>query len=256
MGTQILFDLGYDPRAMAQFFEILAKEHKGSTTEQFFSNHPIPENRVATVNEEIRRIGSVQSNPRVDTQEFQRVKRAMLAMPEPPKPDLKAPAAPATNTTPPAAPSTRLKDLQAGNVKLRHPDNWNPAVQGTNITLAPEGGVVGPGNLAYGMLIDVFKPQGASNLDSATSQFVQGLQKSNPAMKVVRSRVSTRVDGQTAQLTELTNDSPLGGQETDVIITVMKSGGELQYFVEVAPSKDFSRYQSAFQAVMNSVDLQ
>jgi len=87
MGTQILYDKTYDPRAMAQFFDKLAKEHKGSSTEQFFSNHPIPENRVAKVNAEIQKIGPEPANPKVDSPEFQRVKKALLAMPDPkPKP--------------------------------------------------------------------------------------------------------------------------------------------------------------------------
>ncbi|PYS17932.1 MAG: hypothetical protein DMG11_34135, partial [Acidobacteria bacterium] len=66
MGTQILYDVGYDPAAMAQFFEKLAKEHKGSQTEQFFSNHPIPENRVTRVNQEIGKLGGRRSNVRTD----------------------------------------------------------------------------------------------------------------------------------------------------------------------------------------------
>jgi beta-barrel assembly-enhancing protease len=87
MGTQILYDTGYAPRAMAEFFDKLAKEHKGSSIEQFFSNHPIPENRVAKVNAEIKRIGPEPTNPRVDSPEFQRTKKLLLAMPEPkPKP--------------------------------------------------------------------------------------------------------------------------------------------------------------------------
>jgi predicted Zn-dependent protease len=86
LGTQILYDSGYNPAAMAQFFEKLAKQHKGSKTEQFFSNHPIPENRVAKVNEEIRRLGPAIRNPKVDSAGFQRVKRTMLALPEPRKP--------------------------------------------------------------------------------------------------------------------------------------------------------------------------
>ena len=46
-----------DPKAMAEFFDKLAKEHKSSKADEWFSNHPIPENRVAKVNEEINRIG-------------------------------------------------------------------------------------------------------------------------------------------------------------------------------------------------------
>ena len=256
MGTQILFDSGYAPQAMAEFFEILAKEHKGSKTEQFFSNHPIPENRVIKVNDEIKRLGVIPANPRTDTPDFQRVKKMLLAMPAPPPPK---PAAPPENTSappaPPPAPSVRVTNFQVSGLQLRHPDNWKPSVQGTNITLAPAGGVAGQGALAYGMIVDVFKPQNAKTLDQATQQFLQDLQKGNPAMKLVRSRIASRVDGQPAQLTEAVNDSPLGGQETDVIITVLRPNGDLLYFVEVAPVKEFPRYQTAFQAVMSSVRL-
>jgi len=83
MGTQILYDLGYAPRAMAEFFDKLAKEHRGSSMEQFFSNHPIPENRVAKVNAEIKKLGPELTSPKVDTPEFQRTKKILLAMPEP-----------------------------------------------------------------------------------------------------------------------------------------------------------------------------
>src|SRR5579885_3608800 len=40
MGTQVLYDSGYDPRAMAQFFEKLEAESKGKTPPEFFSDHP------------------------------------------------------------------------------------------------------------------------------------------------------------------------------------------------------------------------
>src|SRR5215510_10598925 len=85
IGTQVLYDLGYDPKAMAEFFDKLAKEHKGTKTEEFFSNHPIPENRVTKVNAEIKRLGAVSASPRKDSSDFQEVKRTMLSLPEPVK---------------------------------------------------------------------------------------------------------------------------------------------------------------------------
>jgi predicted Zn-dependent protease len=255
MGTQILYDTGYDPKAMAQFFDKLAKDHKGSKTEQFFSNHPIPENRVANVNEEIRRIGAVPANPVTDTVDFQRVKRTVLALPEP-KPAAKPAAAPAdkqTSSQRPQPPSRRMTDFQMSGIQLRYPDNWKAAVQGTNVTIAPPGGLI-QGNLAYGLIIDVFKPQNARNLDEATSQFLESLRKDNPSVRIVRSRITTRLDGLAAQRTELTNDSPAGGQETDTVVTVTR-GGDLLYFVQVVPVKDSAEYQTAFQAIMDSVRL-
>jgi hypothetical protein len=74
-------------------------------------------------------------------------------------------------------------------------------------------------------------------------------------MKVVRSRVRTQVDGQTALLAEATNDSPAGGQETDTIVTVLRSSGDIQYFIQVVPVADADQYQTTFQSIMNSVRL-
>jgi Zn-dependent protease with chaperone function len=247
MGTQILFDCGYDPAAMAVFFDKLAQDHKGSKSEQFFSNHPIPENRVRKVNDEITRIGAVPPNPRTDTAAFQRVKKLLLAMPDPPKP------VPAGAATPPPAPSTHLTDFQTSGIQLRHPDNWKSAVDGTNVTLAPAGGIVGKGDLAYGLIIDVFKPQNAGNLDQVTTQFIDSLLKGNTSAKIVRSKVAAQVGGKPAQLTELSNASPMGGQESDIVITVMQPDGTLLYFIEVAPTKDTPQYQPSFRSILDSV---
>ena len=63
------------------------------------------------------------------------------------------------------------------------------------------------------------------------------------------------MDGRTAQLTEITNDSPFGGTETDIVVTVFRTTTELQYFVQVAPSKDMARYQQTFQNILSSVRL-
>jgi len=251
MGTQILYDAGYAPRAMAEFFDKLAREHKGSSVEQFFSNHPIPENRIAKVNAEISKIGPEPTNPKNDTPEFQRAKKLLLAMPEPkPKPK------PADNTTAaPDPPSTRMTNFAMAGIELQHPDNWKAVINGTHIVLGPPGGADAGGNLGYGMIIDVFKPQAARSLDDATSQFLENLRQGNPDIKIVRSRVQTRVDGRQAQLTEVSNVSPFGGTETDIIITLLRSTTELLYFVQVAPTRSMRQYQQAFQSIMNSVRL-
>lgn len=258
MGTQILYDSGYAPRAMAEFFDKLAKEHKGSSVEQFFSNHPIPENRIAKVNAEIKKLGGDPPNPKTDSPEFQRAKQALLAMPAP-KPKPKAPTSSQggakTAGAPPAAPSTRMTSFQNARLDIQHPDNWKAVTSGTNVAIGPVGGANEQGDLGYGMIIATFEPKNSRSLDDATNQFLDDLRQSNPNMKITRSRVSTRVDGRPAQLTELTNTSPFGGTETDVVVTTMRSANELQYFVQIAPSKEFAQYQPAFQNIMSSVRL-
>ena len=55
MGTQILYDSGYDPRAMAQFFEKIEAQ-SGSRGAEFL-DHPNPGNRISSVNQEITKLG-------------------------------------------------------------------------------------------------------------------------------------------------------------------------------------------------------
>ena len=200
IGTQILYDLGYDPKAMAEFFEKLAKDHKGSRTEEFFSNHPIPENRVAKVNAEIKKLGPLPPKPRLDSPDFQEVKKIMLSLPEPVKRDSKGAPNNTSNGKPPGAPSSRTVELNAAAYRLRHPDNWKSSVQDSHATIAPDGGIIN-GSVAYGMIIDVFQPQNGQSLEQATDQLLNGLKKDNPGMQS-RSRLQTRVDGKAALLSE------------------------------------------------------
>src|SRR5215475_12555772 len=78
MGTQVLYDSGYDPRALSQFFEKLEAESRGKTPPEFFSDHPSPEHRVERVDEEIEKLGGVPVSARRDSPEFEGIKREVL----------------------------------------------------------------------------------------------------------------------------------------------------------------------------------
>ena len=74
LGTQILHDAGYDPRAMAQFFQ----KFEGGGVE-FFSNHPSPNNRIARVNQEVNALGGVPRNATVSTGAFGDVRNSLAS---------------------------------------------------------------------------------------------------------------------------------------------------------------------------------
>jgi beta-barrel assembly-enhancing protease len=93
LGTQAIYDAGYDPRAMAQFFEKLEALTKGQNPPQFLSDHPNPGNRIERVNEEIDKLGGVPPDPKRDSAEFEAIKREVLALPAPPK-SVPSPASP------------------------------------------------------------------------------------------------------------------------------------------------------------------
>jgi predicted Zn-dependent protease len=86
LGTQILYDSGYDPRALAQFFEKIEAESKGKEPAQFFSDHPNPGNRTARVDEEVDKLGGPEPNYRSDSDDFHSIKSYVMKLPKPPKP--------------------------------------------------------------------------------------------------------------------------------------------------------------------------
>jgi Zn-dependent protease with chaperone function len=256
IGTQILYDSGYDPKAMSNFFEKLqAEAGGGGRATQFFSDHPNPENRIGKVNNEIVKLGGAPPNAGRDSNQFQEVKRIVSNAPAP------RTNAPANNGNSrggkPARPSTRLIDFRLEDLQLRHPDNWKEYGQGSAATLAPDGGIIS-GSLAYGMLISTYEPHDDNGdrritLTEATDQLISDLRQSNPQMRVTRSHESVRVAGQNAMSTELSNQSPASGRETDVVVVVGAPDGTFYYFVGVAPQADFAVYGNAFEDILNSV---
>lgn len=71
LGTDILYNAGYDPRGMSQFFETIQAKY-GSGGVQLLSDHPNPGNRTESVDREIATLPR-RSNPTVTTPEFKRV---------------------------------------------------------------------------------------------------------------------------------------------------------------------------------------
>ena len=255
MGTQILYDAGYDPRGMAQFFEKLEAEHKGKNPPEFFSDHPNPERRLERVDEEIDRLGGPPANAKRDSREFQEVRREVTALPV-----VKSKPAAAGQGGKPAAPSANFTSYQGRLFSLKYPGNWQKYGEGDALVVAPEGGVGrdknGKGAIAYGVSIGLSEPHDDPNakgaLEDSTDHLLYDLQRSNPGMKVLRRSEKVRLNGQKALSTYMTGDSPLGGQETDWVITVLRPEG-LLYFVCVAPQSDYSGYDKTFAAILDSV---
>jgi hypothetical protein len=257
MGTQILYDLTYDPRAMGQFFEKLLAQSKGSQPPQFFLSHPNPANRMGRVDQEVGKLGGPPRNYTADSAEFRSLKQYVrtLAAPRPP-------AAGAAGGAParPPAPSEQLVVFRNDELDLRHPSNWKPSGQGSAFSLAPEGGVVadskGQAALAYGVIANMFAPEqnngAVATLEVATNQLIVALRQGNPNLRVKGQRTRILLDGNRALSVQLSNDSPLGGQETDWLVTTLRPDG-LLYFICVVPDQDYAAYDPAFRRVISTV---
>ena len=250
MGTQILYDSRYDPRAMVNFFEKLQAQSRGSSSD-FFSSHPSPENRIQNVQGEIEKLGGL-PNVRTDSSSFQEIKRIVSGSPK--RVSARDNRRGTTNGRP-ANPSTRFVNFDGREFRLRHPDNWRAYGEGSAVTLAPDGGIVSEA-LAWGMIVSSFEPRSDRNgrirLEEATDQLLDELRQSNPAMRIVRDHEQMRVAGQRALSSELINYSPIGGRETDWVVTVLAPDGILYYFVGVAPQSDFRQYERPFESLIES----
>jgi beta-barrel assembly-enhancing protease len=252
LGTQALYDTGYDPRAMAQFFEKLEAETKGKNPPQFLSDHPNPGNRVERVNEEIDKLGGVPPNAKRDSPEFEAIKREVMSLPV-----VKTPPASAGNAAPPP-PSGNFVDYQGNGYALKVPENWKKYEDNGSLTFAPDGGISQRGGLAYGMIVSVNQVQTEGSeqaLENATQALIRELTKTNPGLKVTREPGRVELNGQRGLSTYLSNESPTGAQEIDWLVTVLQPQG-LVSFLCVAPKAAYPEYEKTFTAVLDSVRLQ
>ena len=260
IGTQILYDMGYDPKQMANFFEKLQEESSsGGRASQFFSDHPNPENRIGNVDKEIVKLGGAPADAKLDSTDFQRIKAIVSNAPLP------RGAQPITKNSrggagSPGRPSTRMIEGQFNVIHFRYPDNWKQSGQGSAITVAPDAGIVS-GSLTHGMIIATYEGhpdpgQDRVDLDLATDQLINDLKQSNPQMEIVRSHDEAHIGGRRAFSNQLYNQSPTGENETDLLVLVEAPDGTIYYFIGVAPQRDFANWEGTFHDILDSVRFQ
>ena len=257
LGAQILHDAGYDPQAMADFYEKLAKLPQPA---EFFSDHPSPEHRIERIDQEVDRLNGAPANATHDSREFEAIKRYVKSLPPSPvKPT--GPVA-GVDAGGPAIPSTAYASFTNGEFTLAYPDNWNARTQHGGASFSPERGVIkdaqGNSAVAYGVIVSVFVPQNISGsaptLEQANEELIASLEQSNPKLSVMRAPESTTLGGQAALSTYLQGDSPVGGAGAEWLITTLRPNG-LFYVICIAPQKDYETYASAFRAVIHSVQF-
>jgi len=262
LGAQILYDAGYEPGQMAQFFSILEKEY-GSGGVQFFASHPNPGNRQQDVLRLMPKLGPAKTYS-VNNSEFEQMRgRAQNLRGAQPS---ARPGSGAGSTQParPSQPSARMRSLDAGWVRIGYPDNWQVYGEGTStITLVPPEGIVQASPeampaVAYGALVSTFEPyqeQGRRlTLAVATDQLVRELQRSNPNLRVTnQARTFRHSSGQEMLTLMAAGDSPLSREwETNWIATSLRPEG-LWYVVFIAPQRDYQSLQPSFQKMLDSV---
>jgi hypothetical protein len=277
MGVGILYDAGYDPRAMPQFFETIQQKY-GTGGAQFLSDHPNPGNRTEYVSQEIS--GFVQK-PRyvTNTPEFDRVHGIVAGMRAYTSKEVasgvwkrqtpnqtvstgvnqynqQSGANPVVDTRAPR----NWVTFQGNGFSMEVPDGWQALGNRNSAMLAPSGGIGQSsngqaGNLIYGVLTDVYRPQQPVGQGQAFSALLDELAHDNPGLRPGRPS-SLNVDGTNAQNAHAVDQSANNGRgEHDWIIGVPVADS-LRYFVFVASEPDFNAMRPTFEHILNSIRLQ
>jgi hypothetical protein len=255
VGTYILYQAGYDPRAMVQFFQIIERKYPQRTV-QFFSDHPNPENRIQDVDAEIAKLGPPRG-AKTDTPEFETNKQRLAAL-APPS-ELKGTPKISAQQKPPPPPSDHLIDYDGKTYTLSYPDNWQVQQSEDSVALFPPGGMVtgpeGETAQAYGASVTLYQPQqGNWGLLDATQELVESMQQSNPQLHIVQ-QTGLNLHGSPALSTLLKNASPVEGQgETDHLVTV-RQGDYVLALIFIAPDRAFETYAPTFDKMVQSFAL-
>jgi beta-barrel assembly-enhancing protease len=284
VGAQILSRAGYDPMDMANFFELLRKQHDKDPGRlaEFISSHPTPANRSARVQQEARLLGSPGASR--TTGRFAGVQSELRGMPAGRSMQQIARGQGTTRggqrtstrgqtsgrsatRVRVEAPSSRFAAFRQRDdfFELQHPDNWRAydAENGFGVTIVPEGGIVETGDgqqsIVYGVVVNHYDPfEGRSaqrtTLDSALTDLTAQIRQSNTHLRSSGSVRRETIDGQPARSLVLTGRSPVTGDEERVTVFARQMGDEhIIYALFIAPGNDYPDLSRTFTRMMNSM---
>lgn len=288
LGTDILYDAGYDPRGLPQFFETIQAKY-GEGGAQIFSDHPNPGNRMQYVNAEIASLPP-RANPKVTSVQFTQARSQAEKEKTYNSKEIQAGAwrqtgkyalvagGPAQVIPTTAANAEqggaagrlsraslglndRMTTYQGQAFSISYPSSWQKGDgQNGSVAFVPPNGA-GQSGIAYGAIIAGAKfrspVQDANTLSQATSAIAQQLSEQNGGLQQASDLAKLTVDGQPANAVELRGRSPVsnGGSalaERDLLVTVARPDGAVSYIVFVAPEPDYPTLKPLFSSMIQS----
>ena len=260
LGTDVMYDTGFDPRQMAVFFAKLAEEG-GSRSPQFLSDHPDPGNRSQAVSKEVATLPK-KNTYRGNSPEFVQVKQRVAGM----KPltsqqiaqQQKQPAGGGIGGD--IRPASAIRAFDHSQYQISYPENWQVfGDQNSSVTIAPQSGV-SDNAVAYGVILNNYQPENSGeNLDSATHDLLASLRQGNPDLREIGHDENIRVGGVAGKSVDLIGTSPLKDsngrtiQERDWLVTFQRRDRSLLYLVFISPDKDFGAMRPTFEQMLKSL---
>ncbi|MGH9539080.1 MAG: M48 family metalloprotease [Terriglobales bacterium] len=262
LGTDIMYDSGFNPRAMSDFFNKLERQGGVARGPQFLSDHPDPGNRAEAVAKEVATLPR-KTSYRTDSAEFQEIKERVGGMsPLTAKQIAEHDQVPTRDDAgSDVQPSSNLRSFSHSDFDISYPENWRVyGDKNSAVTIAPPNGVT-QSAVAYGMMINTYQPEDSNSLDEATHELLASLRQSNPDLREIGHDESIRVNGVAGKSVDLIGNSPLQdqsghpGRERDWLVAFQRGDGTLVYMVAIAPDKDFESLRPTFEQMLKSIKL-
>jgi Zn-dependent protease with chaperone function len=244
-GAIIMYRAGYNPKAMADFFQKLEQKY-GKGGPQMLSDHPNPGNRQAAIQQEVRNWPA--KNYVSNSADFPQVKQDASKVKAYSAQEIANGAKSGqweqqnrkNNVVPANLPSSNqssgngassgsgvgngsgAEDVAFKEVKpsanftrhegqgfsISYPDNWKVAGDQNTTLIAPPSAQAQNG-ISYGVIVGAKSNGNAPSLDEATQELAQGLQQDNPGMKISGQMKNVDLNGMQGRSLELSAKSPL-----------------------------------------------
>lgn len=276
-GVDILYDAGYDPRAMAQFFETIEGRY-GKGGAQFLSDHPNPGNRTEYVDREIATLPP-KAHYVTNSPKFTEIHNVVANMRAYTSKEVSSGAwkrkdpnqtvstgvnqynfnTPANTKVDTAPPQSWIK-FQGSGFTMEVPSGWRAAGDQSSAMVAPPGGIVqtangNASNLVYGVLTDVYHPDQAGDTSEMFNALVTELKRENSGLET--GPVEPMQIGNIAAQT-LNGDNRMandGRGEHNWIVGVPQQN-TIRYFIFVSPEPDFAKMRPIFEHIVSSIHLE
>jgi beta-barrel assembly-enhancing protease len=268
LGAQTMARAGYDPRDLANMFRTL-EQQGGKSGPEFMSDHPNPGNHYEYINREAELIGVRASEN--DNREFLRIRERLSgkaragSMEESSRGSGRNPSGGGrnpsrTNTRSGEPPSRTMQSYRApsGTFRISYPNNWEVYDGQDSVTFAPAWAIEGT-DITRGAIVGSYTPSGNRRgnlgLDKALDRIVAMLQENNNYLAEERnSRRSDQLSGREAMGVFMVGTNT-GGYEERAYVVARQSGQSIIYIVFIAPERDFTQYEQAFNSMMNSYSI-
>ena len=279
LGTDMMYDAGYDPIQLPKFFEKI--EAEGSQGPQFLSDHPNPGNRIVYCEAEVQSLPPKRF--REDSPQFADIHRLVMNMrpltaqqiadqdqrggfnPNGVNDGSTGQTSSGSRGTGYSA-STNFQQLNHSAFTIGYPSNWQVYGDAQSaVTIAPQSGVGqdtnGQGAVAVGVIIDRYEPEQNVSLDQATHDLIANLRQSNPDLREVGNDEGIRVNGVSGRSADLIGTSPIrdsnqrAQRERDWLVAIERQDGTVLYLVFIAPQNQFDQLRPTFEQMLRTLRL-